>query len=623
MAETNISNIPFHEYPSTLAKYSLYNQLQAKQYEQILESKQHMANYEHQNPMKGAGGLSGAVATHEGSLMQNPNIPAFATIKSRRTPDGKIVNIADPFWQYKVPAAQIFTDWTSSGVSNPKEDMTVRNMKLFGKIHNPTLVLSNINNVRSNLQNYGKEYLTTTNLLNTEAFKNGYAYESGSRSPYRTQRPKDINLINHSNFMNKADGDSYTDNSNLRVDLPINYANNNISTWQYVNPAFIGLGNPNIKVFHERLRFGTFYLDSIKWSCKTCLDKTYNIIPEGFNTPTDVFVDYEYPLPLTNPLFYNKLSTKHRHRNGDTENLYCSPNTNYVSMPINSLYTDLDTSFNNGLGNNSITFGEVFTPEHKDFIHTYLYIINKIQVLRALLHDSTKGGHGGAAGFDGYLYTKIKNLLKKYENMHSDTTGSTLAYWPFSDGLNQALKYNASNESDKYANLYNIQRNLQINSSSKIQAFISNLAIFKFGGNSRNHPHEKGEVLSTDLKNELGINKIEIHEPGCYLLLPTMLSEDLFPLKDAPSTKWANTPAGSIEDRKKFSGGNCPHSVNATEKCVNSCFCGPATLGQGGAGSSNNAVPNNFLDPYNLNNDIDNLKNECCMFNPYDAPDTF
>ena len=378
--QMNISNIPFHEYPATLSKYSLYNQLQAKQYKQILESQQNEADFEKANPLMGAGGLSGAVGTQRGAsaIYAGPNVSV--TNKHIVTKvNGKIVQFQEPFWQYKAPAGQIFTDWTSAGITNMQEDMAVRDMPLFGKIYNPTLVLSNINNVRSNMQNYGKEYLTTTNLLNTEAFKNGFAYESGALSPYRLVRPTDINTINHSNFRNSEDGDTYTNNFNLRVDLPITYANNDIPTWQYINPAFIKpINNHKIKVFHERLKFGTFYLDSIKSCGQSCLDKTYNIIPEGFNTPQDVFTNYaDGPLPMTNNLFYNKLSSMHRHKNGDTENLYCSPNSNYVAMPLNYLYTgpgtqNLDTSFNNGLGNNSITFGETFSPEHLQLIQKML-----------------------------------------------------------------------------------------------------------------------------------------------------------------------------------------------------------------------------------------------------------
>ena len=76
----------------------------------------------------------------------------------------------------------------SSGISNLNTDISISHMPLYGdpKLHDPTLILSNTNNIRNNLQRYGKEYLTTTNMLNSIAFDNGISYQSGYSSPIRT-----------------------------------------------------------------------------------------------------------------------------------------------------------------------------------------------------------------------------------------------------------------------------------------------------------------------------------------------------------------------------------------------------------------------------------------------------
>ena len=61
--------------------------------------------------------------------------------------------------------------------------------------------------------------------------------------------------------------------------------------------------------------------------------------------------------------------------------MYCSANTNYVTMPRNHLYGDLDTSFQVMPGNNSLTLGTVMSPKLKEFIQNELFNFNRSIVL--------------------------------------------------------------------------------------------------------------------------------------------------------------------------------------------------------------------------------------------------
>ena len=159
---TETEFLPFKEYKSTLSRYSDNNQLQANEYKSILESELGQAFYQREFDTIEKAAL--------GPL--NSNLPRLKDTFDIKVKD-KNVNVFKEFWQYKQPGATIFTDWNSAGVAAIKEDMSVRDLPLFGHIQDPTLVLSNTNNVRNNFQNYGKEYLTTTNMLNAEAFSNG------------------------------------------------------------------------------------------------------------------------------------------------------------------------------------------------------------------------------------------------------------------------------------------------------------------------------------------------------------------------------------------------------------------------------------------------------------------
>ena len=187
----------------------------------------------------------------------------------------------------------------------------------------------------------------------------------------------------HSNikyFKNSEDGDLYSRQvSELRVDLPINYANTSMSSWMYINPAYI-IPEPSIKILHESLKFGIFDLTSIKLTGSSCLTPNFGITPQGYNGPVDVLNDDSQFPPLENPDYYDKNKYYYK-KHGMGENMYCSANTNYVAMPKNHSKTvkGLDTSFQVSVGNNSLSIGVVMSPNLKSFIINELYNFNLLQ----------------------------------------------------------------------------------------------------------------------------------------------------------------------------------------------------------------------------------------------------
>ena len=497
--------LPFKEYPSTMKRYSDNNQLEASQYKQILESELGQAFYQRKFNTMNQAAL--------GPL--NANLPRYNK-KDTINVNGNNIDVFKEFWQYKQPGATIFTDWDSAGVSAIKEDMAVRDLPLYGQIHDPTLVLSNTNNIRNNLLNYGKEYLTTTNMLNAEAFLNGVYYESGGTSPYRSGTKCELEQIEHGNFKNKEDGDIYSRQiKQLRVDLPINYANNNISSWNYINPICIVPnnnkdvnGNSKIKIFHEQLKFGTFDLDSMRLIGESCLSKNFGIIPEGFNKPVDVFNDtYNYP-PLENINYYTpgpnyfmkngKIDQYGNHYHGTGENLYCSENTNFVAMPKNHAprLKGLDTSFNVFPGNNSLTLGSVMSPKLKNFINNELFLFNRSLIIMQIYNQEIKkvDWNRFARENPGTPLSKFPrtNLMLKiehnYKNLFSNNPSGQM-YINFN-------KYMNLSEENKYTWIYNMQRNFAgINiGHPELETFINHLSIFKLGGNNQ-LPRRRSEEL--------------------------------------------------------------------------------------------------------------------------------
>jgi hypothetical protein len=607
--------LPFTEYSSTLSNYSDSDQLQAKQYKSIIESELGQAVYERQYPSFGAAA--------DGPL--NPNIPRMNSSTKVIIGD-KPVDVYKEFWQYKQHAGAIFTDWRSAGAQNVSEDIAVSEMPLYGNIRDPTLVLSNTNNVRNNLQNYGKQFITTTNMLNTEAFINGVSYESGNISPQRSGTKTDMQLITHGNFKNKEDGDLYSREKNrLRVDLPINYANTTDSYWGYINVAYITPNaNPYIEVFHEKLKHGTFNLDAIKLTGESCLNKSFNMIPDGFSTPQDVLNDdYQFP-PLSNPNYYNK-GVDHLKKTGTGSGLYCSANTNYVAMPknYNNKFKGLDTSINVSPGNNSLTLGAVMSSHLKNFIQNDLYNFNKALIAMHMYHQELNH-HSKESD---QIVNNIKKMMPSLFKQDMQESFMQLNYY----------KYMKS-ESHKYETIFNIQRNLSelYKNYPEVQEFIINLSIFKFGGHSENHPKEFG--FANVMSNELNQTAYEIKGDGCFLLLPTLLTEELFLVRD----ELPKTFSGTVNDINKKqhydihnNKNNCITGYNKQDYLNNATQCGVRDVagkwqqvneqGEFAPGSVGlaNVVPHMFNNPNNLNNDIYNLTNPGLTMNKYGASPHF
>ena len=594
------TELPFREYPSTLSKYSNSDQLQAHQYKTILQSK--LENHD---------------VTKKGI---NSNI----TINKRG--DNKSNNY---FWHYNQPSGTMFTDWTSAGVSNLNTDISISNMPLYGKIKDLALVLSNINNVRNNLQRYGKEYLTTTNLLNSIAFENGVSYASGSISPVRHNSPTHNGLdnIEHSNYIDSKNGDLYSHQiKQLDVDLPYTFANNTRTTWVYINPAYI-IPNKKFEVLHLQLKYGTFDLDSIKTTGESCLTSNFNITPQGFNSPQDVLNDgCNYP-PVSNPDYYNK-GQEYKIKEGSGSNMYCSANTNYITMPKNHVYNNLDTSFQIMPGNNSITLGTIMTANLKNFIQNDLFEFNKqIIIMQVYFQYFNMIGNEDILTKLTRRYPEIFTKLK----LKDDITKNNISMYQY---------YMNLSETDKYKFLFNYQKNKatenEINKEVKI--FIENLSIFKLSGNDNNTLY-KGSVLIKELNKLLNLpinNSIPIDNPGCFLLLPTMLSEDLFSVRENIPENFSGTideiNKTFIKDYPNYTPivNNSPNPNKPNECITSSNYKLNATNCAFRDNSEKwiqkehpNFVPHMFNDPNNLNNDIYNLNNPFGGVNPYFSPTGF
>ena len=613
--------LQFKEYPSTLARYSNSDQLQAHQYKSIIQSTIGQGYYQKQFPS-----MSDAELTR-----LNANVPVKNTV-SKIYVDNKPINVYDQFWQYKQNGGTIFTDWVSSGISNLNTDISISHMPLYGdpKLHDPTLILSNTNNIRNNLQRYGKEYLTTTNMLNSIAFDNGISYQSGYSSPIRTGMMNEENHIQNSNFSDKEHGDLYSRQIKyLDVRLPPQFTNTSRTNWVYINPAFIRL-NERLDVFHSKLQFGIFDIDSMKLTGESCLTENFNITPKGLNGPVDVLNDKsEYP-PLSNPSFYN--GSRSGEKEGIGSNMYCSANTNFVAMPINNIYPDLDTSINVMPGNNSTSLGTVMSQKLKIFIQNDLFNLNRSIILMKI-HEQNKHINVIKTG----LEDRYPHIFKD-RSIHSLQKGKKVTIYEL---------YMSLSEDNKYKWLFNQQRNFaSINEHyPEVEIFINNLSIFKFSGNNINNPLEKGSVLLREINDILGLDKdstIQIDTPGCFLLLPTMVSEDLFGIRENIPTQFSGSVDqinNSMKDlidyeiNEKSSGSYSPN-INNPDECIthldpynfelNATNCAfRDSSGKWIQRQNPNFLPNMFNDPNNLNNDISHLVNPYAGANPYNAPTTF
>ena len=570
MSTKHVNVFPFKEYNSTINRYSKGNQRMEKEYKGILESETGEAIYDKENPSLGA----------HATLEIRPNLPVYNKVIGDVKIEDQNVPVYKTFWQYKQPAGTIFTDWTSAGLSHTKEDMSIRHLPLYGdeKLKDPTLVLSNTNNIRNNFQRYGKEYLTSTNMLNAEAFSNGASYLQGN-STYRNSTKDIQNTILHGSFGNKEDGDLYVRNENvLRVDLPENFANTTLSSWQKANPAFVLLHPDKHKHLRYRVQFGTLNLDAMKLTGLSCLTEEFGVIPTGYNYPTDVLSNTDELPPVTNPDYYNVNNQDH-HKQGKGEGLYCSANTNYVTMPRNNLHPDLDTSFSVGPGNNSVTLGSVMSPKLSDFIQSTLYEYNRDFIFMSIYNYLSVELQNKIKHISPYLFDKSGKLNTDYNKIHD--------------------------EGEKYKYIYNIQRNLLTleQGHPELEVFIANLSIIKIGGHSSD-PSTVGYVLCSELSE----SRIPIRGKGAFVLLPTMLAPDLFTVQQSGHPDCIKPGATYQENAAKCG------------------FRGPANTWQQKpypGGTDPTFVPNMFDDPENPNNFIYNLDNPYLGRNLYGAPSTF
>lgn len=609
-------NLPYQEFSSTLSRYSNSDQLQAHQYKSIIESELGQAYYQREFPTIGEAAL--------GPL--NANVPVENN-KVGIIVDNKPVDVYKQFWQYKQNGGSIFTDWTSAGQANLNTDISVSEMPLFGEkdLQDRSLVLSNTNNVRNNLQRYGKEYLTTTNMLNAIAFDNGVSYRSGNISPIRTGSRTELQQIEHGNFGDKENGDLMSRQiKQLDVSLPINYANHTRSHWVYSNPSFIR-PNEKLTVFHEKLKFGEFDLDSMKLTGDSCLTTNFNMTPKGFSEPVDVLNDRHNFPPVSNPDYYEKGSTYFQ-KEGIGSNMYCSANTNYVVMPKNHAYANLDTSFQVNPGQNSITLGTVMSPKLKEFIKNDLYNFNRSIILMQLYNQNVQDTDITSILERKYPSVFVKKLFKE------NNSGRPVSMYNYYINLS---------EDNKYKFIFNQQRNFaSINQlNPEVEVFVNHLSIFKFSGHDINNPSEKGHVLIEELKTIIPADKKEngylIDTPGCFLLLPTMLSEDIFAVRPNIPEKFAGSVSqinNSMMDSAKRNNLNYTPILNNPNECIthsdnfklNATNCAFRDSAEKWIQKPNpNFVPNMFNDPNNYNNDISNLYNTYGGVNPYDAPLTF
>lgn len=488
--------MPFEEFHSISSPSSLNDKLQEKQYKKIIESeKPHGIFNRKYDSLEQA-------ALH----LLNPNIPLFKTSNGDIKVGNETVKVNKQFYEYKQPGGIIFTNWQSASLNNIEEDMSISHMPYEG-IYDRNLVLSNTNNVRNTFQNFGNNFLKNVNMLNNIAFENGYGSKSNSTSSIRTSRNIQNFDITHGNFANSETGDLVSKQyKQLHSHLPPQYSNVDYTSWQYINPSFIVLNdNPLLELFQDKIQFGIFDLESIKSVGKPCLTSHFNIIPNNSNTPVDVYDDLNYD-PVES-------------------SLYCSANTNYVTMPKNHLYKKLDTSFQISPGNESDIMGITMSPNLKDFINNELYLCNRDLIFMQMckeLHKHNTMNHGD----------EIEN--KHPYSIYSNYIQNTAPYL-FNNGIKNRrnmMNYNefsTLNDDQVYKYIFKIQKQLSNRNvlSNDVEIFIDHLNIYKLGGQ-----HSSGIKAKVKINMGNSENHINVEGNGFFILVPTMLSEDVFGVRN-------------------------------------------------------------------------------------------
>ena len=217
-------------------------------------------------------------------------------------------------------------------------------------------------------------------------------------------------------------------------------------------------------------------------------------------------------------------------------------------------------------------------------------------------------------------------------------------------------------EDNKYKFIFNYQRNFASKNQPypELEIFINHLSIFKFSGHDVNNPENRGRVLLRELNGILGLHiddTIKIDSPGCFLLLPTMLSQDVFGVRENIPEQFSGTVSEinremqdsamrslniiDVNNKKvKVYGtqftpivNNSPNQ-NDPNECIthtdpwnyelNATNCAfRDSAGRWIQREHPNFIPNMFNDPNNLNNDIYNLGNPFLGTNSYGAPTGF
>ena len=148
--------------------------------------------------------------------------------------------------------------------------------------------------------------------------------------------------------------------------------------------------------------------------------------------------------------------------------------------------------------------GMIMSPALRKFINKDLYEFNRLQVLRSLRaqHENNK--------------PKLNNLLQTFPELKNDK-----------------LDYMNFNEDEKYNYIYNQQRSYHdlYHNDPQASKFVIGLIIFKFGGTNPNTNISPSVLLD-------GVS-YELTDPrGLFLLLPSMLSEDIFDIKAGYEGVW-------------------------------------------------------------------------------------
>ena len=139
-------------------------------------------------------------------------------------------------------------------------------------------------------------------------------------------------------------------------------------------------------------------------------------------------------------------------------------------------------------------------------------------------------------------------------------------------------------------------------------------------------------------------DSIQIDSPGIFLLLPTMLSQDVFGVRknipeqfsgtipqinnemarNARNPNSTFTPIIDHGKRNRADPNECITHTDPWNYELNATNCAfRDSAGRWIQKEHPNFVPNMFNDPNNLNNDIYNLDNSFAGANPYNAPTSF